>query len=167
MFLFFNAIVASLDGVIIGTCLKLMNVYLSRKNIFYIFLTNLIIYTIFLNIYYYLNLTFMTKNVVSILYLCFAFFSFFNKEEIDIKQKKLNLLSCILLSLTHSLDGVSISLSFVYKVNIIYIIVVFSIFSIILLLIGYYFANIFKKNKKADIINALLFLFLFISNQFF
>lgn len=167
MFLFFNAIVASLDGIVIGSIIRLQNRILTKKNILTIFITNLFLYFIFLKLYTYFNFTFMNKIVTSLLYLFFAINNLNEKEELKIKEKKLNIISCILIALTHSLDGISISLSFTNNYSLNLINIIFSTNSLILLLIGYYFATFFNKYKYSSYISAILFFLLFIFNFLF
>lgn len=167
MFLILNAIAASLDGLIIGISLHLSNIYISKKNTLLIFVENLIFYAFFLFLYSYFHLTFMTKTVTTLLYLFLAFNAFNNKEkENKIEEKALNVLSCTLLTITHSLDGAIVSLPFVYQYSIILISFIFGLMSITVLLIGYYFTNYFNKTKKKKYIGPLLFIFLAIINQF-
>ncbi len=167
MFLLLNSIVASLDGLIIGIGLQLSKVKLSKTNILTIFLGNSLIYTFFLTIYYYFQFTFMTKTISTLLYLFLAYRSLKEKEEQRKYKKTLHFLECVLLTLSHSLDGTIISFNFVYTEPILKIVSYFSLASILILLIGYYFASIFKNNKKSNYISAILFLLLAIINQFF
>ena len=166
MFLILNSIVASLDGLIIGIGLKLAHTKLSKTNILTISIGNIVIYTFFLTLYYYFKLTFMTKLISSCLYLFLAWRSYKEKEN-NTYTEKLSFLECILLTITHSLDGTLISLNFVYNYQLIYIISIFSFSSIILLLLGYYFAKLIKITKKSNYISACLFLLLAFTNQFF
>lgn len=166
MFLLLNAIVASLDGLIIGIGLQLAKVKLNKSNILTIFIGNFLIYTLFLTLYYYLGLSFMTKTISTILYLILAWRSL--KEDENKKySEKLKFLECIFLTISHSLDGTLVSLNFVYTEPIFKIVSYFSIASILILLIGYYFASLFQNIKKSNYISATLFLLLAICNQFF
>ena len=113
MFLIFNALVASLDGLIIGIGLRLANIKISKKNILIILLGNLFVYYFSLYIYKSFNLSFMSKTFTTILYLVLAYQAFKNKDEVNFNGKNLNLLNCLILTLTHSLDGAIISLNFV------------------------------------------------------
>ncbi len=80
MFLFFNALVASMDGLIIGINLKLSKIKLSKLNGFIMFITNCLIYTFVLLLYKYFHFTFMTKNISTILYLLLAYMAFKENE---------------------------------------------------------------------------------------
>lgn len=165
MFLILNSIVASLDGLVIGIGLRLSNVVLDKKNLFTIFLGNILIYTFFLTLYYYFQLTFMTKFISTCLYLFLAWRSF--KEEHKVYDKNLSFFECVLLTLTHSLDGTLISLNFVYAYTIPLIVCIFSLSSILVLLFGYYGTCLFKNIKNSHFVSAILFLLLAIINQFF
>lgn len=166
MFLLINSIVASLDGLIIGIGLRLSNVKVNKTNILTILIGNFLIYTLFLTLYYSFQFTFMTKTISTILYLFLAYRSL--KEETKKEyQEKLKFWECILLTLSHSLDGTLISLNFVYTEPMIKIVTYFSLSSLLILLIGYYFASVFKNNKKSNYWSAFLFLLLAIINQFF
>lgn len=165
MFLILNSIAASLDGLIIGIGLKLAKVKISKTNTFIILIINILIYTFFIIIYKYFNLSFMTKTISTLLYLLLAWHSLKEEKENDY-QKKLTISECIILATTHSLDGTIISLNFVYNYPSTYIIFIFSFMSIFILLIGYYFANIFKNTKKSNCLSCLLFILLAILNYF-
>jgi len=166
MFLLINSIVASLDGLIIGIGLRLSSVKINKTNILTILIGNILIYTLFLTLYYSFQFTFMTKTISTILYLFLAYRSL--KEETKKEyQEKLKFWECILLTLSHSLDGTLISLNFVYTEPMIKIVTYFSLSSLLILLIGYYFASVFKNNKKSNYWSAFLFLLLAIINQFF
>lgn len=166
MFLLLNSIAASLDGLIIGIGLRLASIKLSKTNMLIIWLGNFLIYALFLFLYYFFKLTFMTKSITTILYLVLAFHAWRNNESFAVKEKTLGLFSCLLLTLTHSLDGTIVSLSFVYQYSILHICCIFSGMSLIILLIGYYFATLFKSKKKESYISASLFLLLALINQF-
>ena len=165
MFLFLNALVASLDGLIIGISLRLENTKITKTNILTILIGNYVIYAFFLFLYYHFRLTFMTKNITTLLYLILAWNAYRNKDTMETKANILSLKECLLITLTHSLDGTVISLSFVYNYPLIHIVTVFSFASLIILLFGYYFANIIKV-KKENLISAILFLLLATINQF-
>ena len=109
----------------------------------------------------------MSKTFTTILYLVLAYQAFKNKDEVNFNGKNLNLLNCLILTLTHSLDGAIISLNFVYSYNIMYISLIFSIMSLLTLLIGYYFAKYLKNLSKNNYISALLFIILAVINQYF
>lgn len=166
MFLLLNAIAASLDGLIIGIGLKLSHIKLTKTNKFIIFIGNFLVYLLFLTLYHYFKFTFMTKGVTTILYFFLAFQSYRNQESFQTNEKTLNFISCLLLTLTHSLDGTIISLRFVYEFNILYICFIFSSMSLFILLIGYYFAILFKNQKNENYLRTLLFLLLAFINQF-
>ncbi len=166
MFLLLNAIVASLDGWIIGIGLRLSNIRLSKKDMFIILIGNFLIYTFFLFLYYYFKFTFMTKTLTSVLYILLGLNSLRNEEICQFKQNKLSILNCILITLTHSLDGTMISLSFVYNYSILHISSIFCVMSLVILLFGYYFAKILNHSKK-NYIGAFLFFLLALINQFF
>lgn len=166
LFLFLNAIVASLDGLIIGIGLRFSNIELSKKNIFIIFIENILIYTFFLFLYKYFHFTFMTKNITTLLYLFLAWNSFHNEDSIEIKEQKLNFITCSFITLTHSLDGTIVSLSFAYNYALLYICCIFSILSVLILLIGYYFAKQFKNCKKGNYLSTILFVILALINHF-
>lgn len=166
MFLFLNSLIASLDGLVIGIGLHLSKVKISKTNILIISLGNILIYTFFLTLYYYFHLTFMTKTITTFLYLFLAWKALKEEKQKNYKEK-LSLGECILLTFTHCLDGTLISLNFVYTEPIIKIVLYFSLSSILILLIGYYFAKILKDIKKSNRISAILFFLLAIINQFF
>ena len=166
MFLFLNSIVASLDGLIIGISLQLAKVKITKTNVLTIAIGNILIYTFFLTLYYYFQFTFMTKTLATILYLFLAWRSYKEQEHKNYKEK-LSFIETILLTLSHSLDGTLISLNFVYAEPIIKIVISFSLTSLLILLIGYYFTKIFKNVKKSNYISAALFLLLALINQFF
>lgn len=162
MFLLLNAFIASLDGILIGTSLKLSKIKLTKINFLLFFIGNILIYFLSLYIYYYFKLTFMNKIISTIFYLLLGFNSL--KENNHKKYYKLSLIDYLLITITHSLDGTLISLNFVYNYSLIYITIIFSIFSISLLYIGY---KIFKlKFKNSNIISFILFLLLAILNYF-
>ncbi len=166
MFLLLNAITASLDGLIIGIGLRMSKTLLSKKDIVIIFIGNFLIYTFFLTLYYYFQLTFMTKTLTTLLYIFLGFNSLRNEESIHFEKNKLTFLNCILITFTHSLDGTMVSLSFVYNYKILHIVSIFSLMSLIILLLGYYFAKIFTKSKK-NYVSVFLFWLLALINQFF
>lgn len=166
MFLFLNAITASLDGLIIGIGLRLANIKIKKQNTLIILIGNLFIYAFFLFLYYYLNLSFMTKGVTTILYILLAWHAFHEQDSLSFKEKFLSLTDCLVITCTHSLDGTLVSLNFVYQYSIWHIVSVFSIMSLLILLIGYYFAKLFKSSEKQNYVSAFLFLLLAIINQF-
>ncbi len=166
MFLFLNAIAASLDGLIIGIGLRLAHIKFLRRHMFIMWLGNFLIYALFLSLYYFFKLAFMTKTITTILYLVFAIHAWHSEESFVVKEKTLGLISCLLLTLTHSLDGTIVSLNFVYQYKIVHICCVFSSMSLLILLVGYYFAKLFKSKKKESYISASLFLLLALINQF-
>jgi len=165
MLLILNALVASLDGIIIGISLKISKTKLSYKNNLLFLFTNLFIYTLIIILYYYFKFTFMTTGVTTILYLILAWNAYKSNENKTF-EKNLPFLNTITLAFTHSLDGSIVSLNFVYIYNIIYIIYLFTFISLIMLFVGYYFANIFKNIKKSNTICALLFILLAFLNFF-
>lgn len=167
MFLLFTSFVASLDGFLIGMGLRLANISLTKKNILTIFIGNLLIYSFFLILYSFFHLSFMTKLFSTILYLLFAWKTFREKEKENSYQETLNFKECLLLTLTHSLDGTIVSLRFVYFYSLWKIIFIFSFSSLFLLLLGYFSARIFKNFKKGNYLATGLFLILAILNQFF
>lgn len=165
MFILLNALVSSLDGLIIGISLKLSNTKLTLKNYLILFITNTLIYSTITTLYYAFYLKFMTTTITTILYLLLAINAY--KENRDDEYSKiLSIKQTILLAIVHSLDGSIISLNFVYNYNIIFIILLFSISAILLLILGYLFAKIFKKIKKGNYISAFLFILLAILNLF-
>ncbi len=165
MFIILNSVIASLDGLIIGISLKLKKIKLETKNTLIFFIGNIIIYSIFISLYYFFDLKFMTKNITTILYLILAINTIKSKESNNFNC--LTIKNTIFLTLAHSLDGTIVSLSFIYNYNNIFIILLFSISSTIILILGYYFAKIFKHIKKEELISGLLFIILAILNQFF
>lgn len=165
MFLLLNSIVASFDGFIIGIGLRLSHIKLTKTNIGTIFIGNFLIYFCFLFLYKHFEFTFMTKTITTCLYLILAFRSLQEEKTFELKEKTLGFMSCLLLTLTHSLDGTIVSLNFVYNYPLIYIALLFSVMSITILLIGYFFAKHFKINK-GSYISALLFFTLGIINLF-
>lgn len=166
MFLFLNSIVASLDGLIIGIGLRLAHIKITKQNILFILIGNLIIYSTILYLYYAFHLKFITKNIATIFYLLLAFNAYKEEKETTYTHK-LTLVDCIFLTLTHSVDGTLVSLNFIYNYNIFFITSLFSFMSLAILLLGYYFARIFQKMKKSNLISALLFILLAMINQFF
>ena len=166
MFILLNALVASLDGLIIGIGLKLSRTKLTLINKIVFLLTNILIYTFIIIIYYHLHIKFMTTPITTLLYLFLAWSAYKNKEN-EAYEQKLKIEKNILLAATHSIDGSIVSLNFVYNYNIIYIITIFSIASILLLIIGYKWANSFKNIKKSNLITALLFILLALINLIF
>lgn len=166
MFLFLNALVASMDGLLIGISLKLLKVKITKLNILYIIISNIIIYALFLLLYYHFNFTFYTKNIATFLYLVLSINAYRSNEEDLHYKNKLSNMQCFILGTTHSLDGVIVSLGFVYKYSISYIIFLFCFMSIFVMLLGFYFANYLKNIKKGNVISALLFVFLAIINYF-
>ncbi len=165
MFLLLNAIVASLDGLIIGISLRLGGTKITKKNIITILIGNYMIYAFFLLLYYYFQFTFMTKNITTLLYLILAWNAYRNKNTLEFKTNTLSFRECLLITLTHSLDGTIVSLSFVYNYSVIHIVAIFSAISLLLLLCGYYFSKI-VKTKKENLISSILFLILAIINHF-
>lgn len=163
MFILLNAIVASLDGLIIGISLKLSNTKLTFKNNIILLITNIFIYSTFITLYYLFQFKFMTTSITTILYLLLAW-SAYKKDEDEVFDQSLTFKKTIIIALAHSLDGSIVSLNFVYSYNLLFIILLFSIASIMLLLVGYYFANIFKNIKKSNYISAVLFILLAILN---
>ena len=166
MFLILNAIVASLDGLIIGIGLKLSKVKLTLKNNIIFLLTNFFIYSIVILFYYTFHFKFMTTTITTLLYLLLAWNAYKSNEKEKYEQK-LTFRKNILLAITHSLDGSIISLNFVYNYNLNLIILSFSLCSLLLLLTGYYFATILKNIKNSNLISAILFIILAILNLFF
>lgn len=166
MFLLLNALVASFDSLIIGISLKIEKTILNYKNFFILFISNIIIYLIFLKLYLYLNINSMTKTVVTILYLILAYRSLTNNDKNE-NIKKLTVSKTILLALVNSLDGILVSLQFVSSYKILCITTIFSFASILFLIIGYYFAILFKKNIANSFFNSFLFICLAILNQCF
>ncbi len=165
MFIFLNALVASLDGLIIGIGLKLAKTKLTMMNKLIIFLTNIFIYSIIIFLYYSLKIKFMTMVITTLLYLFLAWNAYHTKEDEEY-EKSLSIKKTIFIAATHSLDGSIVSLNFVYNYNILFIILLFSFFSILLLICGYMFAKLLSNIKKSNLINALLFLALAIINLF-
>lgn len=164
MFIILNALAASLDGYIIGISLKLSKTKLTLKNNLIILFTNFFIYTTIIVLYYSFKCRIMTTSITTILYIILAWNAYKEKEEHF--EKALTTKKAIILAAAHSLDGSLVSLNFVYEYNLIYIILLFGITSLVLLLIGYYFANLFKSTKKSNFISALLFILLAIFNLF-
>lgn len=168
MFVFLSAFVASLDGFIIGLSLKLSGVKILKKNILLFLLGNIFIYSTAILTYTFFHFQFVTNFVSTILYLILAYLSFSDDNNLNhISDKVLSFSKWILLIFTHSLDGMLVSLSFVYEYSAIFLIFLFSIMSILILLCGYYFGRIFSTQKKSNYIGALLFVLLAILNQFF
>lgn len=167
MFIILNAIIASLDGLIIGISLHLSKTKITLKNNIIFLITNFLIYTLVNYLYIFFHFTFMTKTITTFLYLFLAWNAYKTNDEEEICIHDLTFKKNILLAFTHSLDGSIISLNFINQYNLILIIGLFSFSSLLLLLIGYYFANILKNIKKSNLISALLFILLAILNQFF
>lgn len=168
MMLLISSFVASLDGFIIGIGLKGNRIQLKWKEFIILFVENIFLYSFLLFLYSFFHFQFITPFISTLLYLVLAFFSFRNKEEdIPIVSKNLNVFSCFFLTLTHSLDGVLVSLGFVYEYPLFVIIILFSFMAIFLIGLGYFFAKSFPMSKKSNYISTVLFLFLAIWNQFF
>lgn len=165
MFLLLNAFIASIDGFIIGSSLRFSHIKLTKSNIIAFFFGNVLIYFFSLFLYYYFHLTFMTKNISTILYLLLAFHSL-KEEETPEFSKKLTKVNFLLLILTHSLDGTIVSLNFVYNYSLYWITFIFSFFSIFLLLAGYYSSKKIKEIKNSHYLSFFLFLLLAILNYF-
>ncbi len=163
-FLLGNALVASLDGFIIGISLKLAKTKLTFTSYSIFFLTNLIIYYSIITLYYVFHLHFMTTFITTILYLVLAFNAY--KEEEKNYDQKLNFKKTLMLAAAHSIDGSIISLNFVYKYTSLTISLIFGITSLLLILIGYYFATVFKNFKNRNKWNAGLFILLALLNLF-
>ncbi len=162
MFLFLNALVASLDGFIIGIGIRLAKVKISVYNILYFLIENILIYSLFLYLYIFFHITFVNKIIATLLYLILAFRSL-KIEEVNYKNK-LSIFEWTLLAFSHSLDGILVSLNFVYTTSLFKIVSIFSIFAVTILLLGYYFANFFKKQKKGNKMSFVLFILLAILN---
>ncbi len=165
MFLFINSLVASLDGLIIGINLKLTKIKLTFFNLLTFLIFNTLIYFLVLKTYYLFNLSFISKNIATIIYLFLALNNLKSKEQQEYNQK-LNFFNTLILALSHSLDGSLISLNFIYQYSLITIISLFSFMAVFILLIGYYFANLFKHLKNGNFYSALLFIILAIFNYF-
>lgn len=167
MMLLFSSFVASLDGFLIGISLKFMKQDLTFRNISMLFFFNLILYSILLSLYSFFQFNFVTKFIATLFYLIFAFLAFRDKPEEEISIKRdLSLVSCIFLTLTHSIDGAFVSLSFVYEYPLWVIIFLFSFMAVLLMFMGYFFAGHIKHVKKSNYISALLFFLLAFFNQF-
>lgn len=163
MFLWINSIVASLDSLILGINLGLMNVKLKKINFITILISNILIYSGILFLYYFFQLNFITKNIVTIFYLILAYNAYQNKE--DVNYQKLSFIKSFILGASHSIDGGLIALNFVYKYPLIYTISLFSFNSLLFLFLGYSFFK--KKIKKANLISAILFILLALLNYVF
>ena len=160
-----NAFTSSLDGLIIGISLKLSNTKLNLTNYLIMFITNLLVYSTIITLYYEFHFKFMTTPITTILYLLLAINAF--KTDINEQyEQKLAIKQTIILAIVHSLDGSILSLNFIYSYNILFIILLFSVLAIFLLIVGYFFANNFKKIKKGNYINTFLFIVLAILNLF-
>ena len=166
MFLLLNSIVASIDGFIIGISLKITKTKLSWKNNLTIFLTNFFIYFTIISCYYFFKFHFMTTYITTFFYLFLAWSSYHNKQN-ETYNHKLSIKNSIFIATAHSLDGGVISLNFVYDYPLIIIILMFSFIAFALLLIGYYFANIFNSLKYTNVCCSGLFIILAIWNLFF
>lgn len=165
MFILLNALVSSLDGLIIGISLKLSNTKLTFKNYLILFITNTLIYSTIITLYYAFHFKFMTTTITTILYLLLAI-NAYKENHNEEYSKILSIKQTIILAIVHSLDGSVVSLNFVYDYNIIFIILLFSISAILLLILGYLFAKNFKKIKKGNYISTFLFILLAILNLF-
>ncbi len=164
MLLLLNAIVASLDGIIIGISLKLANAKLTIKNSTILFINNYLIYSAIIFLYCFFNFKFMTPTIATLLYLFLAWHIFKENNDNNNYDYNLSFKQLFLLSLTHSLDGGIISLNFVYDYSLFIIITTFSTFAIVFLCLGYIFAKSLKQIKKSNLISALLFVLLAILN---
>ncbi len=166
MMLLFGAFVASLDGLLIGIGLKLMNRKMSIRNIGTLFLDNFIIYSILLSLYYLFEFQFVTKFISTLLYFLLAILSLRSQEESVSIPKGLSFIHCIALTLTHSIDGVCVSVGFVYHYPLWIIISLFSFMSVFLMVLGYLLGGRVPQVKKSNYVSALLFFLLALFNQF-
>lgn len=168
MFVLLSSFVASLDGFIIGLSLKLSGVKISKQNMVTFLFGNLFIYSFAILAYTFFHFQFITNFVSTILYLILAYFTFAEDEKLNqVNDKTLSFGKWIMLIFTHSLDGTLVSLSFVYDYSSLFLILLFSFMSILILLCGYYFGSLFSIKKRNRYIGALLFILLAILNQFF
>ncbi|MCI8394408.1 MAG: hypothetical protein HFH86_02885 [Bacilli bacterium] len=169
MFVFLSALGASLDGFIIGLSLKLSHQNFSKKNMVTFLIGNFILYFLALFLYSAFHFHFVNRFLSTVLYLLLAYLTWRDQGE-DIKERfsqSLSFSKCLLLVFTHCIDGTLVSLSFVYEYSIPFLVILFSMMSFFILLIGYYFAHLFKNPKKSNLFGALLFVLLAILNQFF
>jgi len=167
MMLVFSSFVASIDGFLIGISLKFMKQNLTIRNLSILFLCNLVLYSLLLSLYSFFQFSFVTKFMATIFYLIFAFLAFREKPEEEISfTHDLSFVSCIFLTLTHSIDGAFVSLSFVYEYPLWMIIILFSFMAVLLMFLGYFFASQVKHIKKSNYVSGLLFFLLAIFNQF-
>lgn len=166
MMLLFGSFVASLDGLLIGISLKIMQRKISFQNIITLFLGNFFIYCILLSLYYFFAFQFVTKFISTLLYCMLAIFSLCNKEEQRNLTKNLSFIHCITLTFTHSIDGALVSIGFVYHYPLWIIILMFSFMAVFLMILGYLLGGRIKGIKKSNYVSALLFFALALSNQF-
>ena len=166
MFLFLNAIITSLDGFVIGINLKFAKTKLKLYNYLVLIITNMIIYSTIIVIYYIFHFHFMTTLITTIFYLILAWNAYHDSNDQNYEHV-LPLKHTILIAIAHSLDGGIVSLNFVYNYSLLKIILLFSLAASILLFIGYLFAHLFKNLKHSNIVSALLFIALAIYNYFF
>lgn len=169
MLLFLSSLVASFDGFLIGISLKCMNLKLSIQNICVLFISNFVIYSCVIFLYTFFQFQFVTQFVSTLLYLFFAFLAWKDNDSFEEHTpiQELHLFPCILLALTHSFDGALVSLNFVYEYPCLLLIFLFSFMAVLLLVLGYLFANSFHHIKKSNYFSALFFVLLAIWNQFF
>lgn len=162
MFVLFSALVASLDGFVIGLSLRLSNVSFSKRDILIFLLGNIVIYSLAILAYTFFQFQFVTTYVSTFLYFLLAYLSFQDSEELASydEHKFLSLGKLFLLICTHSLDGTLVSLSFAYEYSIFFLVALFSIMSISILLFGYYFGYLFHLKKRNRYIGSFLFLLL-------
>ena len=107
----------------------------------------------------------MTTTITTILYLLLAI-NAYKENHNEEYSNTLSLKQTIVLAIVHSLDGSIVSLNFVYIYNILFIVLLFSISAILLIVIGFSFAQNFNKIKKGNYISASLFILLAIINLF-
>lgn len=165
MALLLSSFASSIDGFVIGMSFRLQNVNLKKRNLFFIFLTNVFVCSFFILCYQHFHFTFLTKEIITLSYFFFALRSL-KSDDTNQYQKQLNFWECIIFAITYSLDGAMISLAFINIYPIWMIVLTFSMMSILFLLFGYLFSSVFKSFKKSNYFSALLFLILALLNQF-
>lgn len=157
--LFIGSIISSLDFLFTGISLNL------SKKVTLSFFDNIKIFLITF-IYYYLLLSLFIKfNVIipiitkSILFFILSLYNLYKKEE----KINLNPLYLITLSITNSIDGLLVAITFLHKYSIIFLTTYFSIISITLWLLGFY---TLKTKKRFPYIISIIYIILGIISFF-
>ena len=157
--LFIGSIISSLDFLFTGISLNL------SKKVTLSFFDNIKIFLITF-IYYYLLLSLFIKfNIIipiitkSVLFFILYLYKLYKKEE----KINLNPLYLITLSITNSIDGLLVAITFLHKYSIIFLTTYFSIISITLWLLGFY---TLKTKKRFPYIISIIYIILGIISFF-